>query len=89
MEYKFEKPYEFEGKIYEKLDVDLDRITGETVIKGMRKAAKALQRSELSPVEPAFYILTDICDLPDEFFLRMPGRDYIKLSAIIPNFLDK
>lgn len=89
MEYKFEKPYEFEGKIYEKLDIDLDRINGMVLTKSRKKLTDAKLFSLIPTSDPAFYafILAEICSLPIEFFSLMPGRDFLKITAAVSNFL--
>lgn len=85
----FAKPYKFEGKTYEKIDLGgLENLTAEDMI----AAEKFLSRSGIySPIpemstQYVCEIASRVTDQPIEFFKGLPPKEVIKLKNRVTNF---
>lgn len=89
MKYEFSKPYVFEGKTYEFLDVDTDKLNGYVMSSAKRKYTRAGLISAVVEMDSDYcvYVLAELCSLPLEFFYQLPGQDYSRLTRMIGNFL--
>ena len=86
---KFNKPYHFEGKTYNEIDLSkLEDLTAEDMI----AADKYLTRSGTVSVMPEMsleyscFIASRATDLPVEFFRRLPPKDAIKVKNRVTSF---
>ena len=89
MEYIFSKPYEFEGKVYESIEFDLDSITGADVSTVKRQFMAAGKTAQLYTTDLDFcaMLLAKVLKQPVEFMDQMPGKDYLKLATMVSVFL--
>lgn len=89
MEYVFDKPYEFEGKTYEKIEFDLDGLKGSDISAVKKQFAAAGNFSVIPALDSDFcaMLLARITRQPLEFFLELPAKDYNKLTQQVGNFL--
>ncbi|MBR1953283.1 MAG: phage tail assembly protein [Lentisphaeria bacterium] len=89
MEYKFSKPFEFEGKTYEKLDIDLDNLTGED----LEVIEKQMQDEKIFAPVPAIHrgycarVGAVAAKVPPVFFKKLPAKAYTQITQEISNFL--
>lgn len=86
---KFNKPYEFEGKSYDEIDLSgLTRMTAEDMI----AAEKYLNRAGVfSPIpemtsEYVCFIASRASGQPIEFFKHLPPKEAVKLKNRITSF---
>ena len=89
MEYVFKKPYEFEGKTYEKLECDLDSLKGSDIAEVKRQFSKEGNFTILPATDNDFCarVLARACKLPLEFFTQMSAKDYLQVTQEVSNFL--
>lgn len=87
--YKFKEPYEFEGKQYEQIEIDLSGLKGADI-----SAAKKAWSSEgnfavLPTLDYDFcaQLLARVSKQPIEFYTEMCARDYCALTQQVSNFL--
>lgn len=86
---KLSKPYLFEDKTYEEIDLSgLDNLSAEDMI----AADKYLSRSGTFSVMPEMsleyscFIASRATNMPVEFFRRLPPKDAIKLKNRVTSF---
>lgn len=89
MEYKFNKPYNFEGKDYESISFDLDALTGRDIAAAKREFAATGNFSAVPAADSEFcaLVLARACKLPKEFFDGLPAKEYCALTQQVTNFL--
>lgn len=87
----FRKPYTFEGKQYEKLDLTgLEELTGEDMIAVNRIMSRTSPGSDVMPevsLEYACNLAARAAKLPAEFFFRLPPREAMKVKNRVMAFL--
>lgn len=68
-EYIFEKPYEFEGKTYEKIEFDLDGLKGSDISEVKRRFASLGVYAPVPELDSEFcaFVLAHIAKQPIEF----------------------
>lgn len=89
---KLTRPYVFEGKTYEELDLSgLEDVTAGTLENVGRQVSKknpGINPAVLEMSTPFCHMLAGrVAKLPLEFFQRLPAKDGIALKALITNFL--
>lgn len=89
---KLTRPYVFEGKTYEELDLSgLENVTAGTLENVGRQVSKknpGINPAVLEMSTPFCHMLAGrVAKLPLEFFQRLPAKDGIALKALITNFL--
>jgi hypothetical protein len=91
---KFAKPYVFEGKTYDGIDIaPLAEITANDMVIVGRIVTKQL--TVLGVTNPllemsldyAIYMTARKCGLPVEFFKNLPGAEAMKLKNAVSNFI--
>ncbi len=87
-EYTFRKPYEFEGKTYEKIEFDLDSLKGSDVaaIKKQLNAAGVYPPVCAVDCEFCAAVIARLIKQPPEFMEQMDAKDYAKLTLEVTNF---
>lgn len=90
MKFVFAEPYEFEGKTYKELDVDLKKIDGSVIFAAEREMRDSGSLTPLTTFNFRFacLVLGQICAQPDEFFMEMPGPVLITIANYVLNFLN-
>lgn len=85
----FGKPYYFEGKEYESIDLSgLDNLTAENMIaadKYLTSSGVFTPMPEMN-LEYALFIASTATGLPVEFFRNLPPKDAIKVKNRVTNF---
>lgn len=89
MKHQFDKPFEFEGKKYETLDIPLEALTGQDISAAKREWAAAGNFSPVPAADSDFCasLAARACKLPVEFFYALPAKEYTKLTQAVSNFL--
>lgn len=89
MEYKFSKPYEFNGTEYETLEFDLESLTGADIAAVKRQFNRAGNFSAVPTADSEFcaLILSRVAKQPLEFFNGLPAKDYCAITQEVSNFL--
>lgn len=86
----FRKPYEFEGKGYDRIDLSgLERLKTRDLIaihKGMEKSGSVSTTPEFT-LEHACIVAARATKLPIEFFQSLPPNEGLTLKNRIVNFL--
>ena len=89
MKYKFSKHFEFEGKTFEELDIDLDSLTGED----LEVVEQLMTEDRIFAPVPAIHrgycsrIGAVAAKVPHAFFKKLPAKDYSKITQEISTFL--
>lgn len=89
MKFVFNKPFTFEGTEYTEIDLKLDDLTGSDISKV--KSQWALE-GKFAPVPGAdmdfcAMLACKAAGLPYEFAGALPGKEYIRLTSQVSNFL--
>ena len=89
MKYTFIKPYEFEGKTYTELDVDIEGMTGADFAAAKKQFTKEGNFVALPAADTEFCacLLARLTKQPLEFFEHLPVKDYCALTQSVSNFL--
>lgn len=89
MEYKFEKPYNFEGKEYNELKFDLEGMKGADFAAAKKQFAKMGNFAAVPSADSEFcaVLLSRLANVPLEFFEGLPVKDYCALTQSVSNFL--
>lgn len=89
MKHIFDKPFEFEGKKYEELDIPLDSMTGQDVSAAKREWAAAGNFAPVIAADPDYciHVAARASKQPIEFFLALPAKEYTKVAQAVSNFL--
>lgn len=90
MKHIFSKPYEFEGKTFKEIEVDLDSLKGSDISAAKREFVANGNYSPLPSTDSDFcaILLARLAKQPREFFDGMPARDYCALTQRVSNFLN-
>ena len=90
MKFVFAEPYEFEGKTYKELALDLKKIDGSVIFAAEREMRDSGSLTPLTTFNFRFacLVLGQICAQPDEFFMKMPGPVLITIANYVLNFLN-
>lgn len=90
LEITFKKPFVFEKKTYEKVDIsDLKNMTGKQFI-NIENMIKTLGVTSLNPestLEGAFVYASQTSGLPIEFFEALPAKEAKKVKMAVINYL--
>ena len=88
-EVTFSKPYRFEGKVYEKIDLSgLQDLTAEDMIQAEKYLTRNGGISSTPELTVAYvcYIAAKASDMPVEFFRRLTPKDVIKVKNRVTLF---
>lgn len=87
----FAKPFEFEGKTYEGLDLSgLDDLTGDDLLEADRAYSATGNYSPVPELTLAytFSLAATVGGVPQEFFKRLPGKEALKVKNEVVRFLN-
>lgn len=89
MEYKFSKPYEFEGTKYESIELDLDKLSGEDMdeIQVQLTAEGYIMAVPAADTKLCAMLAARAAKKPFEFIKKLPVKDYLKITQEISIFL--
>lgn len=88
MIHTFAKEYTFEDKTYTEIDIPLDDLKGLDIEKVQKQWRAAGNMAPLPVLDMSFCIrcAAAAAHLPLEFFERLPGREYLRLTQKISDF---
>ena len=88
-EHVFANPVEFEGEHYDRLDMNLDSLTGRDISKVKSQWAQAGNFSPIPAADTDFcmMIACHAAGLPAEFADVLPAREYLAITQKVSNFL--
>lgn len=88
---KFKKPYEFERKVYEEVDLSgLDNLSATDMIAVQRILQRNNRGADLMPelsMDYALEMAARAASLPSEFFYGLPAREAMKVKNRVVGFL--
>ena len=89
MKHVFSKPYEFEGKQYKEIDIDLDTLKGSDVsaVKTQFSAAGKFAPVPTTDIDFCVMLAARVAKQPIEFFNDLPAKDYCAVAQGVSNFL--
>lgn len=89
MKYTFSKPFEFEGKVFEEIEYDLEALTGDDIEKAKKEYVASGNFHPLMVADSSFakFVLARSIKQPVELFGVMPAKDYCALTQAVSNFL--
>lgn len=86
---KFDKPYNFEGKEYEEIDIsNIENLS----TRQLAEATKQFSTSEYITPKPeadvnfCCIIAAEVTKLPREFFYNLPAKEGIKVRDLVQTF---
>lgn len=89
MKHVFAKPFEFEGKEYKDITLDLESLTGHDISAVKREWTAAGNFSAIPVTDSDFCaaVAARASKLPVEFFYALPAKEYARLTQAVSNFL--
>lgn len=90
---KFKKPYNFEGDVFNEIDLNLDTLTGTDIesaeMQFMTQNPKIAMQTPLKEMSKGFQsvIAAKASKQPVEFFKQLPAADYVKVTTRVQTFL--
>ncbi len=91
MKYVFSKPYAFEGKAFDDIDLDLESLKGSDISAVKKQFAAGGNFAVFPTVDTDYCILiaARLAKQPIEFFLEMPAPDYCAIAQRVSHFLTR
>lgn len=88
MDFKLSREIEFEGKKYNSLTLDFEKLTGKDLIDADAEAA-ALMRRPVSDYDRAYYVCVAAraAGVPADLIVALPAKDFTKAVLATQNFL--
>ncbi len=89
MKISFDKPFEFEGKTFEGLDLNLDALTGQHLIDATTEARTLGDKSpvmELSKIYQAV-LAAKAAKTSSDMIIALPAKDFSRVTLMVANFL--
>lgn len=89
MKVVFSKPYEFEGKTYDNIELNLEGLKG-TDISAAKRQFQSLGFRSTAPVFDSDYcalVAARASKQPIEFFNGLPAPEYLEITSVVTSFL--
>ena len=85
----FKSPFEFEGKSYDGLELNLDKLTGADVMQAEREFAALGNFAGLVDTNKTFQAMLAArsAGVPVEFLQALPAKDFSRITIVVQNFL--
>lgn len=89
MKYEFTKPYKFEDKTYEEIELDFDSLKGSDIANAKKQFAANGNYTPVLATDPEFcaLLVAKMINQPIEFMTEMPARDYCAITQKTQGFL--
>lgn len=89
MKVELKKPFEFEGKEYKELDVDLDVMTGKDITDELNILLSTGHMSASAPLDVIFqaHLAARAAKVPVELILALPAPQFMYICQLVQNFL--
>ncbi|ABO49748.1 hypothetical protein Dred_1214 [Desulforamulus reducens MI-1] len=85
----FKKPFNFEGKDYMDLDLDMDALTGRDLINANKEAVALGDASPVNEFSKTYLaaVAAKAAKVPVDMILSLPASDFTSLTLQVQNFL--
>ena len=89
MEHKFSKPYSFDGDSFEKIDLDLDALTGDAMLTAEREFTAAGGFGAMMETSKGYLAIlaAKAAKVPAEFINGLPAKEFSKITLAVQTFL--
>lgn len=89
MRIDFAKPFNFEGKEYTGLDLDLDGLTGQDLLDCEKQVGSAGAQSLVMETNKTYltYIAARAAKVLPDLILALPAKEFSKLTVQVQGFL--
>uniref|UniRef100_A8GLL4 Phage tail assembly protein n=1 Tax=Serratia proteamaculans (strain 568) TaxID=399741 RepID=A8GLL4_SERP5 len=89
MEIVFKKPFKFEGNEYNKLDIDLDAMTGKDITDELNILSNTGHISASAPLDVTFqaHLAARAAKQPVELIMALPAPEFMHICQRVQNFL--
>ena len=89
MEHKFSKPYSFDGDSFEKIDLDLDALTGDDMLTAEREFTAAGGFGAMMETSKGYLAIlaAKAAKVPAEFINGLPAKEFSKVTLAVQTFL--
>ena len=88
MRVDFKKPFEFEGKTFDGLELDLDALTGQDLIDAEREASAIIGRPAVD-IDKTYQacIAAKASGTVVDMLIKLPAREFSKITSEVQLFL--
>lgn len=88
MKVKFKDPFDFEGKKYEGIDLNLDALTGRDLINAESESTAIMGRPAID-LDKTYQacIAARAASVPVDMILSLPARDFSHITSEVQSFL--
>ncbi len=85
----FKKPFQFEGKEYTELTLDLDALTGQQLIESETETRALGDRTPMLEVSKSYQavIAAKAAKVPCDLIKTLPAKEFSKVTVMVQNFL--
>ena len=89
MEHKFSKPYSFDGDSFDKIDLDLDALTGDDMLTAEREFTAAGGFGAMMETSKGYLAIlaAKAAKVPAEFINGLPAKEFSKITLAVQTFL--
>lgn len=89
MQVTFKNKYNFEGKEFESINLDLDGLKGSDIIDAQRQFTQSGNFSAVISTDTNFQLIiaSKAAAQPLEFFNELPAPEFMKVTQAVQNFL--
>ena len=89
MEHKFRKPYSFDGDSFDKIDLDLDALTGDDMLTAEREFTAAGGFGAMMETSKGYLAIlaAKAAKVPAEFINGLPAKEFSKITLAVQTFL--
>ncbi|WGV57787.1 phage tail assembly protein [Brevibacillus brevis] len=86
---KFRKPFQFDGRTYEELVLDLDSLTGDDLIACERMVQASQDMSYMKETSKSYLaaVAARSAKVPVEMMSKLPAREFTKVTVKVQTFL--
>ncbi|MDD4599620.1 hypothetical protein SDC9_04137 [bioreactor metagenome] len=89
MKITFDKPFEFEGKTFEGLDLNLDALTGRHLIDAATEARALGDKSPVMELSKTYQavLAAKASKMSADMIIALPGKEFSRVTLQVANFL--
>lgn len=89
MKVTLSKPFTFEGKEYSEIELDLDSLTGNDLLKAEREFVATGGRANVPELSKEYLaiVVAKTAKVPVDIIHALPAKDFSKVTIEVQNFL--
>lgn len=89
MNITFDKPFEFEGKTFEGLDLNLDSLTGQHLIDATTEARALGDKSPVMELSKTYQavLAAKAAQTSTDMIIALPAKEFSRVTLAVANFL--